>query len=101
MTGASLLERVLLGIGAFAVFVLLFFFLAAALVLGTIIVVVLLVRLWWLKRSLRHTRQAEPLSAEYTVVERERPLQPRLPDDDRPGGEQRAPGEEPEKRPER
>ena len=88
MSGSTLLERALLGIAGLALLVLLFFFLAAALVVGTIMVVALGARLWWLKRSLRHTRHtrhtqpAGPLTAEYTVIEREPAAQARLPDDD-------------------
>ena len=85
MTGANLLERVLLGIGALAVFVLLFFFLAAALVLGAIVVAAVLIRFWWLKRKLERAQRNSTLTAEYTVVERERAQQPRLPDEERPG----------------
>jgi hypothetical protein len=100
MTGRGLLERALLGIAAAAIFVLLFFFLAAALVLAAVMVVVLLVRLWWFKRSLKQAQQAEVITTEFTVIERERAPQPRLPDDTRPGGEHRAPGEEQARRPE-
>ena len=85
MTEANLLERVLLGIGALAVFILLFFFLAAALVLGGIVVSAVLIRFWWLKRRLVRAERDSTLTAEYTVIERERALQPRLPDNDRPG----------------
>jgi hypothetical protein len=91
LRGQSLLARVLLGVLALAVVVLLFFFLAAMLVIGTIAAIALLIRVWWLKRSLKQPGPAEPLTAEYTVVEREPPEQPQLPDEIRPdhSGEKR------------
>jgi uncharacterized protein (DUF58 family) len=101
MTGRGLLERALLGIAAFAIFVLLFFFLAAALVLAAVMVVILLARFWWLKRSLGRAEESGPITAEYTVIERERAPQPRLPDDNQPAGEHGASGEEQARRPER
>ena len=84
MTGASLLERILLGIAGLTVFVLLFFFLAAALVVGTVVVLVFLARLWWLKRRLQHAQEAQEITTEYTVIERESVPPPQLPDDSHP-----------------
>jgi len=83
MIRANLFERILLGVAALAVLVLLFFFLAAALVLGSIVVTALLVRYWWFKRSIRRPGETDPITTEYTVIERERDSQPRLPDEDR------------------
>lgn len=80
--GRSLLGRVLLGIATLAVAVLLFFFVAAALVVGTVAGIALLARLLWLKRGLKQEeRQTEVITTEYTVIERETPAQPRLPDE--------------------
>lgn len=81
----SVFERALFGLGALAAAVLLFFFLAAALVVGAIMAVVILARLWWLKRGLKKAEQAETITAEYTVIERESPAQPQLPNENRPG----------------
>jgi predicted PurR-regulated permease PerM len=77
----SLLERILYGILLLAVLVLGFFFLAAALVAGAVLAGVLLLRFWWLKRKLRKAAEAEFITAEYKVVEREPPVAPNLPRD--------------------
>ena len=84
LRGHSLLGRVLLGTTALAIAVLFFFFLAAMLVVGTIAAIVILLRLWWLKRTLKRPQQPETITAEYTVIEREPPEQPRLPDESQP-----------------
>ena len=83
--GHSLLGRVVLGTAALAVVVLLFFFLAAAVVVGTIMAIAILTRVWWLKRSLKRAEQAEAITTEYTVIEREPPERASLPDEIRPG----------------
>lgn len=101
MSGFNLLERVLLGIGALAAFILLFFFLAAALVLGAIVLAVVLVRLWWLKRSLERAHRESTITTEYTVIDREpAEIELRLPGDPRPGMEHGAQAEEQTRRPE-
>jgi hypothetical protein len=81
LRGQSLLGRVLLGTAALAVVVLLLFFLAATLVVGTVAAIAVLARLWWTKRGLKQPEQTETITAEYTVIERERPEQVRLPDE--------------------
>lgn len=75
----GLLERILYGIGALSVLVLGFFFLAATLVVGALLASAILLRFWWLKRQLRKAADAEFISADYTVIEREQPPAPRLP----------------------
>jgi len=67
----SLPERIFYGILVVVVLVLGFFFLAAALAAGAILAAVILIRVWWLKRKLEKAAEAEIISAEYTVVERE------------------------------
>jgi hypothetical protein len=62
-----------------ALVVLGFFFLAAALVAGALLGAVILIRLWWLQRKIRKAEEARYLTTEYTVVDRERPPDPRLP----------------------
>lgn len=78
----SLPERVVYGILLLAVLVLGFFFLAAALVAGAVLAGALLLRYWWLKRGLKKAPEAEFITAEYTVVEREAPAACSLPHDD-------------------
>ena len=75
----TLLGRLLFGMAVVVVIVLGFFFLAAALVAGGILAVFLLVRLWWLKRKIRRATEAEIITTDYTVIEREQPPSPRLP----------------------
>ena len=75
----SLPERILYGILLLAVFVLGFFFLIAALIVGAILAVVILARFWWLKRKITKAAEAEFITTEYTVVEREQPGAQRLP----------------------
>jgi hypothetical protein len=89
----TLLARVLLGMLALGVVILLFFFLAAMLVVGTVAALAILARLWWMKRGLKQPEQPETLTAEYTVIEREPSEQARLPDDIRPDA-----SEEPQQR---
>ena len=79
MRGRSLLERLLYGIAALAVLVLGFFFLAAALVAGALLAGAILIRYWWLNRRMRKATDAEIITTEYTVIERESPPAPRLP----------------------
>lgn len=79
MSERSLLERILYGIVALAVLVLGFFFLAAALVAGALLAGAILLRFWWLKRQLRKAADAEIITTDYTVVERESTPAPRLP----------------------
>ena len=75
----SLPERILLGIAALAVLVLGFFFLAAALVAAALVASAIFLRFWWLKRQLRKAADAEFITTDYTVIEREPPPAPRLP----------------------
>lgn len=75
----GLIGRIAFGIVALVVLVLGFFFLAAALVAGALLAAVVLVRLWWHKRKLVKAAEQEFITTEYTVVERERPPDPRLP----------------------
>lgn len=75
----TLVGRVLFGMAVVVVIVLGFFFLAAALMAGGLLAVFLLVRLWWLKRKVQRAAEAEIITADYTVVEREQPSSPRLP----------------------
>lgn len=75
----GLLERILYGIGVLSVLVLGFFFLAAALVVAALLASAILLRFWWLKRQLRKAADAEFITADYTVIEREPPPAPRLP----------------------
>jgi hypothetical protein len=78
MKERGLLERALYGILALAVLVLGFFFLAAALVLAALFAGAVLLRLWWLKRRIRREADAEFITTDYTVIERESSA-PRLP----------------------
>lgn len=75
----SLPERILYGALLLAVLVLGFFFIVAALIAGAILAGAILLRFWWLKRKLKQAAEAEIITTEYTVVERERPEPPRLP----------------------
>ena len=79
MHGRSLLERVLYGIAVLAVLVLGFFFLVAALVAGALLASAILLRYWWLSRRLQKAADAEFITTDYTVIEREAPPAPRLP----------------------
>jgi hypothetical protein len=67
----SLPERIVYGTLLAAVLVLGFFFLVAALITGAILASLILARLWWLKRKLAKAAEAEFITTEYTVVERE------------------------------
>lgn len=75
----SLLERIVYGTILVGVLVLGFFFLVAALIAGAILAGVVLLRFWWLKRKLKKAENAEFITTDYTVVEREQPAAPRLP----------------------
>ena len=77
----NLPERILYGILLLALLVLGFFFLAAALVAGAVLAGVLLLRFWWLKRKLKKAADAEFITTEYKVVEREMPAARSLPRD--------------------
>lgn len=77
----SLLERILYGILVLAVLALGFFFVAAALVAGVLLASVILLRYWWLKRKLKKAAEAEFITTEYSLVEREPPVAPSLPRD--------------------
>lgn len=76
---AAIVERVVIGAVALALIVLAFFFLAAALVAGAILAASVVARLWWLRRKIRKAEEARYVSAEYEVIERERPPKTRLP----------------------
>ena len=67
----SLPERIVYGALLAALLVLGFFFLVAALIAGAILAGVFVARFWWLKRKLAKAAQAEFITTEYTVVERE------------------------------
>ena len=75
----ALIERIVLGLVALALFVLGFFFLAAALVAGTILALAVLLRLWWLQRRMKKVEEASYLTTQFEVVERESQRDPRLP----------------------
>ena len=68
--------RIVVAAAALALVVLGFFFLAAALIAGGMLAGVILIRLWWLQRRIRKAEEARYLTAEYTVVDRERPKSP-------------------------
>jgi hypothetical protein len=72
-------RKILLAFVMLALVVLGFFFLAAALAAGAILAAGILARIWWVGRKLARGRDAQYLTAEYTVVEREDPRDPRLP----------------------
>jgi uncharacterized membrane protein YGL010W len=72
----AIVGRIVLAAAALALVVLGFFFLAAALVAGALLAGVLLIRLWWLQRRIRKAEEAQYLTTEYTVVDRERPKSP-------------------------
>jgi hypothetical protein len=76
---ARMLRNILLALATLALVVLGFFFLAAALAAGAILAAGILARTWWVGRKLARTRDAQYLTAEYTVVEREGSRDPRLP----------------------
>ena len=75
----SLLERIIYGLLLLVVLVFAFFFLVAALIAGAVLAGVVLLRYWWLKRRLKKAADAEFITADYTVVERESQPAPRLP----------------------
>ena len=75
----SLPERIMFGALALAVLVLGFFFLVAALIAGAILAGVILLRIWWWKRKLARAAEAEFITTDYTVIEREPSAAPRLP----------------------
>ena len=75
----SLPERIVFGLLLLAVLALGFFFLVAALIAGAILAGIVLLRFWWLKRKLKKAADEEYLTADYTVVERERPAAARFP----------------------
>ena len=62
--------RVLYGLALAAVLVVGFFFLTIALVAGAIVALVILVRLWWITRGVRHSRQQAEIEGEFAVIER-------------------------------
>jgi len=76
---AAIAGRIVLGAATLALVVVGFFFLAAALIAGGMLAGVILIRLWWLQRKIKQAEEARYLTAEYTVVDRERPKNPRLP----------------------
>ena len=69
MRWAGLVLAFVVGLG---VVVLAIFFLAAAIVAGAILAGIVLLRLWWIRRRLKADAEAGVITAEYTVVERER-----------------------------
>ncbi len=79
---AAIAERIVLAAAVLALVVLGIFFLAAALMAGAVLAGVILIRLWWLQRRIRKAEEARYLTTEYTVVDRERTPDSRLP----PGG---------------
>ena len=79
MDSRSLLARLLGLLVAAGILALAFFFLAAAIVAGVLVAGVLLARLWWVSRKIRKAREAQFVTTEYRVVERERIAEPRLP----------------------
>ena len=83
LRGRSLLERIVYAILGLTLVVLGFFFLAAALAAGAILAVVVLARLWWIRRRLRRAEEERFITTEYSVVERERPPAPSLPQERR------------------
>ena len=76
---AAIAGRIVLAAAALALVVLGFFFLAAALIAGAMLAAVILIRLWWLQRKIRKEEEARYLTTEYTVVDRERSPDSRLP----------------------
>jgi small-conductance mechanosensitive channel len=76
---AAIAQRIVLAVATLALVVLGFFFLAAALIAGVVLTGIILIRLWWLQRRFRKAEEARYLTTEYTVVERERSPNPRLP----------------------
>jgi predicted lipid-binding transport protein (Tim44 family) len=73
---ASWPERAAAFVLFMGVLILAFFFLAAALVAGAILAGVILLRFWWIKRKLRKAADEEYITAEYTVMEREKLVEP-------------------------
>jgi small-conductance mechanosensitive channel len=73
---ATIAGRIVLAAAALALVVLGFFFLAVALIAGALLAGVILIRLWWLQRRIRKAEAARYLTAEYTVVDRDRPKSP-------------------------
>jgi len=73
---ASWLERAAAFLLFLGVLILAFFFLAAALVAGAILAGVILLRFWWIKRKFRKAADGEYIAGEYTVIERERLVEP-------------------------
>ncbi|MGH8647773.1 MAG: hypothetical protein ACREUP_00495, partial [Burkholderiales bacterium] len=78
-SAAAIVERVVVGALALTLVVLGFFFLAAALIAGAVLAAVFLARVWWLRRKIKKAEEDRYLTTEYTVVDRERPQDPRLP----------------------
>jgi hypothetical protein len=76
---AAIVKRTVIGATVLALVVLSFFFMAAALIAGAMLVGVISIRVWWLQRRIRQAEQARDLTTEYTVIDRERPPDPRLP----------------------
>ena len=76
---AAIAGRIALAAAALALVVLGFFFLAAALIAGAMLAAVILIRSWWLQRKIRKEEEAQYLTTEYTVVDRERSPDSRLP----------------------
>ena len=81
MAPRPVLARVLWFVVAAGILVLAFFFLLAAIVAGVLLAGVLLARLWWVSRRIRRAAEAQVVTTEYRVVERERLAQPGLPDE--------------------
>jgi hypothetical protein len=82
LSGRSLPERILYGALLLVILVLGFFFLVAALIAGAVLAGVMLLRYWWLQRKLEKQADAEFITTDYTVVEREKPALP-IPGEDR------------------
>jgi hypothetical protein len=76
---AAIAGRIVLAAAALALVVLGFFFLAAALVAGAVLAGVILIRIGWLQRRIKKAEEDQYLTTEYTVVDRERQQDPRLP----------------------
>jgi hypothetical protein len=75
----SVPERIIYGALLLAVLALGFFFVIAALIAGGILAGVILLRFWWLKRKLAKAADAEFITTDYVVIEREQSSAPRLP----------------------
>ena len=87
----NLLERIVLGVAAVIILVTAFFFLAAAILVGAVLAAVLIARIWWVRRKIAKAAEAEFISTEYRVVEREWEPGGRLPGAS--GGERHADGD--------